>query len=387
MAKEGVEVFAEGSAALGARGAEIRRAYLADEAETLAYLKPLAQLTPESTRRVGETATAFVTAVREADPQGGLDAFLREYDLSTQEGVILLCLAEALLRIPDPETADRLIQDKLRAADWQRHVGRSDSVLVNASTWGLMLTGRLIEVTPATSIDAGSMISRLVARCGEPVIRAALRQAMRILGRQFVMGRTITEAIERSGTDPLRQYRFSFDMLGEAALTRADADRYWQAYAAAIKALAAATEFADPGRNLLARPGLSVKLSALHPRFEVLQRSRVIDELVPGVIGLAELARRAGVSVALDAEEAERLELMLEIFEAVRRAPELQGWDGFGLAVQAYQKRAVPTVHWLAGRVPDSSAARQGRILGYRDQARPGEGPRGLSCVYPQGRD
>jgi len=349
MAKDGVEVFAERAAALGAGGAEIRRAYLADETETLAFLEPLARLVPERAQRVSETATAFVTAVREADPQGGLDAFLREYDLSTQEGVILLCLAEALLRIPDPETADRLIQDKLRTADWQRHVGRSDSVLVNASTWGLMLTGRLIEVAPATDIDAGSMISRLVARCGEPVIRAALRQAMRILGRQFVMGRTITEAIERSGTEPLRQYRFSFDMLGEAALTRADADRYWQAYAAAIEALAAAPESADPGKTLFAGPGLSVKLSALHPRFEVLQRSRVIDELVPGVIRLAGLARKAGVSMALDAEEAERLELMLEIFEAVRRAPELQGWDGFGLAVQAYQKRALPTVRWLAG--------------------------------------
>ena len=347
MTRGGVEESAEPAAVLGATGEEIRRAYLADEADTLAILEPLARLEPGRAQRVRDAATGFVTAVREAEPQNGLDAFLREYDLSTEEGVTLMCLAEALLRIPDAETADRLIQDKLRAADWRRHVGRSESVLVNASTWGLMLSGRLIEVAPATDTDAGAMVSRLVARCGEPVIRAALRQAMRILGRQFVMGRTITEAIGRSRADPLRQYRFSFDMLGEAALTRADAERYERAYAAAIEAVAAA-DGTDRAPKLFAGPGLSVKLSALHPRFEPLQRERVMADLVPCVIRLAGRAREAGLSVTLDAEEAERLELTLEVFEAVRRSTELRGWDGLGLAVQAYQKRALPTVRWLA---------------------------------------
>ncbi len=276
----------------------------------------------------------------------GLDAFLNEYRLSTDEGVVLMCLAEALLRIPDSDTRDRLIRDKIGGADWSRHLGRSDSLLVNASTWALMLTGRVVRLdTPGVGEgEAGGIIGRLIARSGEPLIREAVLQAMRIMGRQFVMGRTIDEALERGRAAEARGYRHSFDMLGEAAKTRADAERYVAAYGTAIGAIGQASA----GRGPIAGPGISVKLSALHPRYEFAQAERVMAELVPRLRRLALQARQLDIALCVDAEEADRLDLSLDVMAAVFTVPELAGWEGFGLAIQAYQKRAPAVLDWLA---------------------------------------
>ncbi|HET9482691.1 MAG TPA: bifunctional proline dehydrogenase/L-glutamate gamma-semialdehyde dehydrogenase PutA, partial [Xanthomonadales bacterium] len=255
----------------------------------------------------------------------------------------LMCVAEALLRIPDKDTADRLIRDKLGEADWESHLGESDSLFVNASTWGLMLTGRIISLAEDTRRNFGSALKRLVGRAGEPVIRLAVRQAMRIMGHQFVMGRTIEAALDRSVDKEGRAYRHSFDMLGEAALTRADAERYFVAYQAAIRAIGAR----GPYPNVVEAPSISVKLSALHPRYEVAKRRRVLDELVPKVLALAQLSKSQGIAMTVDAEEADRLELSLEILRRVFTDPSLEGWNGFGLAVQAYLKRAMPVIDWL----------------------------------------
>jgi len=254
-----------------------------------------------------------------------------------------MCLAEALLRIPDAATADRLIRDKLAAADFERHLGGSESVLVNAPIWGLMLTGRLIRLDDDEG-GIGGFVRRLVARSGEPVIRQAMIQATRILSRQVVMGRTIEEALERSTESDHVAYRHSFDMLGEAAHTAEDAGRYHEAYAAAIDAVAA---WAD-GRGPVASPGISVKQSALHPRFETAQRTRVIAELAPRLLALARRTRDVGIGLTVDAEEAHRRDLMLEVVGIVFAEPALRGWGGFGLAVQAYQKRAPHVVDHLA---------------------------------------
>jgi RHH-type proline utilization regulon transcriptional repressor/proline dehydrogenase/delta 1-pyrroline-5-carboxylate dehydrogenase len=269
---------------------------------------------------------------------------MRQYDLSSEEGVLLMCVAEALLRIPDSATADKLIRDKLGEADWKRHMGQSDSVLVNASTWGLMLTGHLVNLAEETRRDFTGALKRLVGRAGEPVIRLAVRQAMRIMGHQFVMGRTIGEALDRSAEKANAVYRYSYDMLGEAALTQPDAERYHQAYKDAIAALGARGPFA----SVLDAPSISVKLSALHPRYEVAKRARVHAELTAKLLELAQLAKRHGIGMTVDAEEADRLELSLDVIGAVFAAPSLDGWNGFGLAVQAYQKRAPFVIDWLA---------------------------------------
>jgi RHH-type proline utilization regulon transcriptional repressor/proline dehydrogenase/delta 1-pyrroline-5-carboxylate dehydrogenase len=214
----------------------------------------------------------LVNAVREqSKAQGGLDAFMHEYDLSSDEGVMLMCLAEALLRIPDADTADRLIRDKLARGQWDQHLGHSNSLLVNASTWSLMLTGRVVRFDRLGAGDIGANLARLTARMGEPVIRLALNQAMRILGQQFVMGRTIEEALKRSRTPEQKDYLFSFDMLGEAALSHEDAERYCESYLHAIDAL---SKSARQGNDVFSAPGISIKLSALHPRFEFAQRAR-----------------------------------------------------------------------------------------------------------------
>ncbi len=275
--------------------------------------------------------------------QGGLDAFLHEYELSSREGVVLMCLAEALLRIPDAETANLLIKDKLADADWRRHLGGSESLFVNASTWALMLTGRVVSLDQEGQ-DLAGVLRRLVARSGEPVIRQAVTQAMRILGRQFVMGRTIDEALERARANEKRGYRYSYDMLGESARTMKDAERYDRSYRAAIAAIGRAAA----GRGPIEGPGISVKLSALHPRYEFAQRHRAMEELVPRLVALAQLARDQKIGFTVDAEEAERLDLSLDVIEAVSGDPSLAGWNGFGLAIQGYQKRAVPLVDWLA---------------------------------------
>jgi RHH-type proline utilization regulon transcriptional repressor/proline dehydrogenase/delta 1-pyrroline-5-carboxylate dehydrogenase len=294
---------------------------------------------------VRATAADLVRRVRaRARDQGAIEAFMRQYDLGSEEGVLLMCVAEALLRIPDQDTADRLIRDKLGEADWKKHMGQSDSVLVNASTWGLMLTGRLVDLADETRRDAHGAFKRLVGRVGEPVIRLAVRQAMKIMGHQFVMGRSIGEALARSRKGGNAAYRYSFDMLGEAALTQADADRYLQAYGDAIDAIGRTGPFADA----IGAPSISVKLSALHPRYEHAKRERVLAELAPRLLQLARQARGYNIGLTVDAEEADRLELSLDVIEAAWSDPSLAGWEGFGIVVQAYQKRAPCVIDWIA---------------------------------------
>ncbi len=329
--------------------AAINKQYLADEQTLVRELADHARLPDGAARNVSARALALVQAVRGARGTGGaLDAFLREYSLASREGVILMCLAEALLRIPDGETADRLIADKIPSGAWDDHLGDSESLLVNASTWGLMLTGRVVALDRNEVGEARSWYSRLVGRLGEPVARAALKQAMRILGHQFVMGRDIEGALERAAGKEERDYRYSFDMLGEAALTRADAERYREKYSAAIAAVGRAAEKRE---SITARHGISIKLSALHPRYEFAQVERVMQELYPVVEQLVREAREAGIGVTLDAEEADRLEISLMLVDKLLAGEVTRGYAGFGLAVQAYQKRARPTLEWLIGRL------------------------------------
>ena len=336
--------------------AKLRAAYLRDEAQALDELISQARLAPDAAARVQARARSLVERVRSKQKaHAGMQSFLREYDLSSQEGVLLMCVAEALLRIPDAATADKLIRDKFSQGDWERHVGRNRSLLLNAGTWGMMLTGRLVSLDPESADNAGTWLSRLAARAGEPVVRLALRQGMKLMAEQFVMGRTIEEALARSREGENAAYRHSYDMLGEAAFTAADAERYFDAYEKAIDAIAAHSKSHDAGKSVFARPGISIKLSALHPRYEFAQRARVLTELVPRVQALVERARAGEVGVTLDAEEAERLELSLDIFERVFASPALQGWEGLGLAVQAYLKRAPFVIDWLA------DVARRGR--------------------------
>ncbi len=323
--------------------------YLADEAKTLAALLERAAVSAEQAARVRAEALALVDAIRRRqEDAGGVDALLREYDLSSGEGIVLMCLAEALLRIPDADTADRLIADKLGSADWQAHLGSSESLFVNASTWALLLTGRIVKPADVTEAPA-SFFDRLVGRIGEPVVRAALRQAMRILGEQFVMGETIERALRRAAQAP--EFNYSFDMLGEAALTAADAARYFAAYGEAIATVGRA---ATRGGSLHDAPSVSVKLSALHPRDEVAQSARAVRELSGRLAELALAARAAGIGLTVDAEEADRLDLSLAIFATVLRDARLAGYVGLGLAVQAYQKRALHVVDWLGKLARDT---------------------------------
>ena len=320
-------------------------AYHRDEAEVVAELIRIAE-SDESTRAaIHATATDLVKQVRaRKDEQTAVESFMRQYDLSSEEGVLLMCVAEALLRIPDKETADQLIADKLGDADWASHAGKSDSMFVNAGTWGLMLTGKIVKLADDTKRNFMGALKRLIGRAGEPLVRGATRQAMKIMGHQFVMGRTIEEALKRSRDKENRAYRHSFDMLGEAAFTAADATRYLSAYEAAIKAIGAAGPYPD----LTAAPSISVKLSALHPRYEKAKQARVLTELTPRILKLAQLAKANGIPMTVDAEEADRLELSLDLIAAVHADPSLEGWQGFGLAVQAYQKRTIQVIDELA---------------------------------------
>ncbi|HEU0277611.1 MAG TPA: bifunctional proline dehydrogenase/L-glutamate gamma-semialdehyde dehydrogenase PutA [Rhodanobacteraceae bacterium] len=324
--------------------ARITAAWSADESEVVAARLAEASLPAHDAEAIEAQAAALVARVRERSRNASaVESFMRQYDLSSEEGVLLMCVAEALLRIPDSATADKLIRDKLGEADWKKHVGASESLFVNASTWGLMLTGHLVNLAEATRADAAGALKRLVARAGEPVVRLAVRQAMRIMGHQFVMGRTIEEALDRSAKGDNANYRYSYDMLGEAALTAPDAARYKEDYRRAILALGAR----GPFKSVLDAPSVSVKLSALHPRYEVAKRARVHAELTPIVLELAQLAMAQGIGMTIDAEEADRLELSLDVIGAVFADPSLAGWNGFGLAVQAYQKRAPFVIEWL----------------------------------------
>jgi len=323
----------------------LERAWTVPEAQHVAHLLKSTGLDQADRAGVEKLAVELVEKVRKrSQHQGAMEAFMREYDLSSEEGVVLMCLAEALLRIPDNDTAEMLISDKLSEANWESHLGKSESLFVNASTWGLMLTGRLVKVGQSVRQDVRSVLARLANKSGEPVVRLAIRQAMRIMGHQYVMGRDIASAIERSRRKGNRHYRYSFDMLGEAALTAADALRYRDAYARAIDAIGKAAG----GSSIFDAASISVKLSALHPRYESAQRERVMTELVPVLRDLAVRARKAGIALTVDAEEAARLMLQLDVFAAVLGDEQLAGWDGLGLALQVYLRRGLPAIDWLS---------------------------------------
>lgn len=318
----------------------VRANHLPDECRVVPELVRGAGLDLDERRRIGDTAVTFVEAVRERSDPGLMEVFLAEYGLSTREGVALMCLAEALLRVPDAETIDALIDDKIAPSDWGRHLGRSSSSLVNASTWALLLTGKVLAEGEEglTGVLRGA-----VKRLGEPLIRTAVSQAMKELGKQFVLGRDIEEALTRARVMERKGYVYSYDMLGEAARTDADARRYHLAYSDAITALAPACR----SRDIRDNPGISVKLSALHPRYEMSQRDRVMTELVARTRSLALLAKSAGMGFNVDAEEADRLDISLDVIEAVLADPALKGWDGFGVVVQAYAPRAIHVLDWL----------------------------------------
>jgi RHH-type proline utilization regulon transcriptional repressor/proline dehydrogenase/delta 1-pyrroline-5-carboxylate dehydrogenase len=318
--------------------------YRSDESETLRALCERIPLAAEATARIDRQALSLAQEVRHAlSGDISAEAFLRHYGLSTSEGVVLMCVAEALLRIPDTAKADELIRDKIGQSDWGRGIPDADSLLVNASTWALMLTGRLVAWGDAPGDEPLNILRRLVARTSEPIIRAALLQAMRVMAEQFVMGQTIEHALRRALPLERAGYRMSYDMLGEAALNTLDAERYFEQYAAAIDAIGAA----GVQVSVVERPGISVKLSALHPRYEEAQQARVMAELLPRLRELALKAARANIGLTVDAEESYRLMLSLELFAALARDPALQDWGGLGLAVQAYQKRAVHVIDWL----------------------------------------
>jgi RHH-type proline utilization regulon transcriptional repressor/proline dehydrogenase/delta 1-pyrroline-5-carboxylate dehydrogenase len=314
---------------------------LVPEPACVAALLPLATLPPAIVQQAQATARQLITALRAKGTKGAVQGLVREYDLSSQEGVALMCLAEALLRIPDVGTRDALIRDKIADGDWRAHVGHSPSLFVNAATWGLVVTGKLVGSVDETGLSAA--LSRLIARSGEPVIRRGVDMAMRMMGEQFVTGQTIDEALQNSRRLEAKGYRYSYDMLGEAATTAADAARYYSDYETAIHAIGRA----GAGRGAYDGPGISVKLSALHPRYGRAQRGRVLEELLPRLQALTLLARRYDIGLNIDAEEADRLEISLDLLEALCLDPALSGWNGIGFVVQAYQKRAPFVLDWI----------------------------------------
>ncbi|MGC1954728.1 MAG: bifunctional proline dehydrogenase/L-glutamate gamma-semialdehyde dehydrogenase PutA [Gammaproteobacteria bacterium] len=321
----------------------IRGAYRADERTALRPLLEAARLPQAQAANVLAEARLLAQKARtRMQSHGGIEELMQHYDLSSEEGVLLMCLAEALLRIPDTATRQQLIRDKLLRGHWDSHLGQGASMLVNASTWGLILTGRIVTLANEEGSKAPAVLARMTARAGRKVVELALGEALSLLARHFVFGATIEDALHRSRKS---KERFSYDCLGEAALSAHDVEIYCNAYRHAIAVIAARhAPRADPLRG----PGLSLKLTALHPRFELAQRRRVLAELEPRLLTLVKAARAAGIGVTLDAEEAHQLELTLDLFERVHREPSLAGWDGFGLAVQAYQNRAKPVLEWLA---------------------------------------
>ncbi len=323
---------------------QVRQATHADEPACMAELAAACALSPERRAAVLQGAIDLVSRCRaQRDEAGTLDAFLQEFGLSNKEGIALMCLAESLLRVPDEDTADRLIAEKILSGDWAAHKGRSASRFVNASVWGLMLTGKVVTLDDEVTRDTSSWMKRLVSSLGEPVVRRAVLQAMRIMGGQYVLGRTIDEALNRGEADNRPGTRFSFDMLGEGARTDEDAQRYYRSYAEAIRRIVAA------GTSATVREanGISVKLSALHPRYEFRQKQRVMKELLPRVKALALMAKEGRIGFSIDAEECDRLDLSLDIFEALARDPDLDHWEGLGFVLQAYQKRASHLARWL----------------------------------------
>jgi len=317
---------------------ELDRNKYRDEREVVAELLAAEPLTPDGRAAVLNDAVGLVESARKSQKrQGVVESFLQEFSLGTREGLALMCLAEALLRTPDADTRDRLIAEKIGSADWASHMGQSDSLFVNASTWGLMLTGKLVDVDDEARSDLPNFLKRLVGRLGEPVIRQAVATAVKIMGEQFVVGRTIEAALKRSDRE---NWLCSFDMLGEGARTAADAERYEKIYADAIEAVGKTAKGEGPERG----HGVSVKLSALSPRYQAVQEDRVWEELYPRILRLALIAAKYDINYTIDAEEADRLALSLKLLERLAREPALGDWQGLGLAVQAYQKRTTETV-------------------------------------------
>jgi RHH-type proline utilization regulon transcriptional repressor/proline dehydrogenase/delta 1-pyrroline-5-carboxylate dehydrogenase len=316
-------------------------AYRLPEPDCLARLLPEARLSDSLRAAARETARALITRLRAGRKGSGVEGMVQEYALSSQEGVALMCLAEALLRIPDTATRDALIRDKIAPGDWASHLGGGRSLFVNAATWGLVVTGKLVD--PVNDGGLGAALTRLLARAGEPVVRRGVDLAMRMMGEQFVTGETIEDALERTRALEAKGFTYSFDMLGEAAATAQDAERYLRAYEAAIHAIGQASA----GRGVYAGNGISIKLSALHPRYSRAQADRVMAELLPRVTALAALARSYDIGLNIDAEEADRLELSLDLLESLALDPALAGWNGLGFVVQAYGKRCPFVIDWI----------------------------------------
>ena len=326
---------------------KIREFYRVDESIAVDYLLPFAEINVSARSRGWERARKIVLQIR--DDQSGnnaINALLNEYSLSSEEGVVLMCLAEALLRVPDKHTQDELIRDKISQGQWSSHLGLSDSLFVNASSWGLLITGAMVNYADQRKQDSFGLLKKTIARLGEPVIRQSMNYAIKIMGKQFVMGETINDAIQRAVTKEQQGYVYSYDMLGEGARTMVDADRYFKSYQDAIDSIgqvALASGKNDP--RLV--PGISVKLSALHPRYDFTQKLRIMAEIVPKLKVLCLQAKQYNIGLTIDAEESERLELSLDIIEAIFTDTDLGNWQGFGMALQAYQKRAIFVVEWL----------------------------------------
>jgi RHH-type proline utilization regulon transcriptional repressor/proline dehydrogenase/delta 1-pyrroline-5-carboxylate dehydrogenase len=333
----------EAAALEGLRHAVTERGLWPEDRAVTRLLQTL-ELTGGARHRAVSVAMALVEGARaRREERPFLDAFLQEFGLSNQEGIALMCIAEALLRIPDDATADRLIAEQLATGDWGAHSGKSESLFVNASTWGLMLTGGILELDPTIQSDAAGWLRKLTRKAGEPMVRLAVRRAMRIIGGEFVVGRTIEEALARSAREP-EVALCSFDMLGEGARTQHDAQRYLRSYEHAIDVIGAAAA----GRAPHEASSISIKLSALEPRYSQLQCNRVMQRLVPQALSLGRRAAKLGIQLTIDAEEADRLDLSLNVIEALARDPATRAWPGLGLAVQAYSKRAVDVIEWVA---------------------------------------
>jgi len=326
---------------------KIREFYRIDENIAVDHILPAAEVNVSARSRAWERARKMVLQIRQdQEGNGAIDALLNEYSLSSEEGVVLMCLAEALLRVPDKHTQDELIRDKISQGQWTNHLGASDSLFVNASSWGLLLTGSMVDYADKRKKDHFGLLKKTVGRLGEPVIRKSMNFAMKIMGKQFVMGENIKAATVRAATKEQQGYVYSYDMLGEGARTMADADKYLKAYADAIDDIgevAVASGKNDPRKV----PGISIKLSAIHPRYEFSHKGRVMEELVPKLKALCLQAKQYNIGLTVDAEESERLDISLDVIEAVFTDSDLGDWQGFGIALQAYQKRAVFVVDWL----------------------------------------
>ncbi|TXI35964.1 MAG: trifunctional transcriptional regulator/proline dehydrogenase/L-glutamate gamma-semialdehyde dehydrogenase, partial [Aquipseudomonas alcaligenes] len=337
--------FAESILPQSVLRAAITGAYRRPETEALPMLLEQARLPQDQAEATQKMALGIAEKLRNQKSAGGrqglVQGLLQEFSLSSQEGVALMCLAEALLRIPDKATRDALIRDKIANGNWSQHLGQSPSMFVNAASWGLLITGKLVS----THNEAGmtSALNRIISKSGEPVIRKGVDMAMRLMGEQFVTGETIGEALANASSMESKGFRYSYDMLGEAALTEDDAKRYLASYEQAIHAIGKASH----GRGIYEGPGISIKLSALHPRYSRAQYDRVMDELYPILLGLTKLAKQYDIGLNIDAEEADRLEISLDLLERLCFAPELAGWNGIGFVIQAYQKRCPYVIDYV----------------------------------------